>query len=226
MAKGVKCDLIGKTFGYLTVLEKLEERSKFKQVQWRCVCKCGNEKIVPTGNLTSGNTTCCGKTCIYCQDKKYHKGDKINGYEVVDYAHKNGLYICKCQCGKLFKTNDWLMSHNISTSCGCNHKQKNKDVIKEKNPFGYYDGTHITNLKSILKKEGKSNSKTGHIGVERRVRKNGWVYYVAYIQYQKKKKHLGSFDHIEDAIMARRIAEDKYFKNAIHNYESEKECEK
>lgn len=50
-------DLTGKTFGYLTVLGKAP-RCNF----WHCRCKCGTEKDIFRGSLTSGDTKSCG--CI------------------------------------------------------------------------------------------------------------------------------------------------------------------
>lgn len=56
-----KKDLVGQTFGLLTVIEELPER-KNNCVVWLCQCKCGNIIKVATNSLTSGNTSSCG--CI------------------------------------------------------------------------------------------------------------------------------------------------------------------
>lgn len=53
-------DLVGKTYGRLTVTEK--SGSVKGQVNWLCRCECGNTKIVPTASLNFGNTRSCG--CI------------------------------------------------------------------------------------------------------------------------------------------------------------------
>ena len=52
-------DLIGNTYGMLTVIEKLPYMTG-KQMTWRCRCDCGGYKDVPTGSLTSKNTQSCG----------------------------------------------------------------------------------------------------------------------------------------------------------------------
>lgn len=52
-------DLMGQRFGKLTVIEcmgKLDGR----RYSWKCICDCGNEIIVQTSRLTSGNTKSCG----------------------------------------------------------------------------------------------------------------------------------------------------------------------
>ena len=56
-------DLIGKKFGYLTVLEKAEPyvSPKGKRLsQWLCECECGNKLIVTSSNLTRLHTKSCG----------------------------------------------------------------------------------------------------------------------------------------------------------------------
>ena len=50
-------DLTGMKFGRLTVV-RIE--SEHIPVSWLCKCECGKEKIVRSGNLTSGNTRSCG----------------------------------------------------------------------------------------------------------------------------------------------------------------------
>lgn len=55
-------NLIGKKFGKLLVVEEMPERTSYGMVLWKCLCDCGNEKIVRTNSLTSGNTSSCG--CI------------------------------------------------------------------------------------------------------------------------------------------------------------------
>lgn len=56
--------LIGKSFGYLTVLSKEENRFDGKN-QWLCLCECGNQKIYITNMLTGSKGA---KTCRACQD--------------------------------------------------------------------------------------------------------------------------------------------------------------
>lgn len=53
-------DEIGKVYGQLTVLEKIEQT--LGGSIWRCKCSCGNEINVRINNLHSGKTQSCG--CI------------------------------------------------------------------------------------------------------------------------------------------------------------------
>lgn len=57
-------DLTGKVFGRLTVI-KLDHLQKCKnstksRSYWLCKCECGNEKVVRSDCLTTGNTKSCG----------------------------------------------------------------------------------------------------------------------------------------------------------------------
>jgi hypothetical protein len=71
-----------------------------------------------------------------------------------------------------------------------------------------------SNLRVCLHKENSRNSKdrvnnsSGHKGVSWYKKNNKWM---AYIMVDKKHKTLGYFHDINDAINARRLAEEKYF---------------
>ena len=54
-------DETGNKYGRLTELEKVEN-NKAGAVQWKCLCECGNIKIISGSSLRSGNTSSCG--CI------------------------------------------------------------------------------------------------------------------------------------------------------------------
>lgn len=52
-------DLVGKTFGRLTVIKKLRP-NKRRNIQWLCQCSCGNKHIVITSYLINGKIKSCG----------------------------------------------------------------------------------------------------------------------------------------------------------------------
>ena len=70
--------------------------------------------------------------------------------------------------------------------------------MKESN--GYIDGTC---LKRVLSEKVSSNNTSGCKGVFRK--RGKWV---AQIQYKKKTYYLGSYDRFEDAVKARKQAEE------------------
>lgn len=56
-AQGVIGDLVGKTFGRLTVVKSTLLNSILK---WECLCSCGGLAIVLGNHLIKGSTTSCG----------------------------------------------------------------------------------------------------------------------------------------------------------------------
>lgn len=64
-----RSDLVGKTFGKLTVLEWAGHS------KWACVCECGRTTTVLTANLKRGNTASCG--CV--RNIKSSKRNTVHG---------------------------------------------------------------------------------------------------------------------------------------------------
>ena len=52
-------NLVGQVFGYLTVIEKTDQR-EYGKIIWKCQCDCGKIIYLNTNRLTSGNDTSCG----------------------------------------------------------------------------------------------------------------------------------------------------------------------
>jgi len=55
-------DLAGRTFGRLTVLERVPNDDRYSRPRplWLCQCKCGNKTVVIGANLRDGKTKSCG----------------------------------------------------------------------------------------------------------------------------------------------------------------------
>lgn len=69
MAKG-ECNVLGKKFGRLTVVEALDGRKA------RCICDCGKETIAFRTNLNKGHTRSCG--CL--KDELRSEINRTHGY--------------------------------------------------------------------------------------------------------------------------------------------------
>lgn len=107
-------DIKGQRFGRLAVMESTKQRVN-RYVVWRCLCDCGNECFVGSGQLCIGNVRSCG--CLRLeQSAKISKMHKTHGMtKTVEYRtwadmlsrcsnlnHKNyfryggrGITICK-----------------------------------------------------------------------------------------------------------------------------------
>lgn len=53
-------DLQNQVFGRLTVIDKYPINDKHNNVQWNCVCSCGQKVIIRGMSLTNGHTNSCG----------------------------------------------------------------------------------------------------------------------------------------------------------------------
>ena len=53
---GKLVDLSGRTFGLLTVLQRVEDRKPGRPM-WLCQCECGNTVVVSSTNLLKENGT-------------------------------------------------------------------------------------------------------------------------------------------------------------------------
>ena len=86
---GTFVDLTGQRFGRLTVLGRAEDgvspRGKHR-VRWRCLCNCGNVRVVYGASLKSAKTVSCG--CYHKDSKKEqmtsHGGSGTRLYKIWD----------------------------------------------------------------------------------------------------------------------------------------------
>lgn len=89
--KGIKHNLVGKTFGYLTVIKMAQTEKSGKLHAWRAICKCsncGNESFdVNPQSLLRGQTTSCG-----CRRDQYSKLTGMNSKQYKGCGELNGKY--------------------------------------------------------------------------------------------------------------------------------------
>lgn len=114
-------DLTGQQFGRLTVLEhkgRDENRNQF----WLCKCECGNEKIIRSANLKSGNTKSCGCLNNEMLPKRSKSNIKHGMCNTRIYNIWSGL---KSRCN--YKGNDSYQSYGARGIKVC--KEWEKDFI-------------------------------------------------------------------------------------------------
>lgn len=132
-------------------------------------------------------------------------GKRFGNLIVIEpMKEKRGRSICwKCRCmlcgkEKVIPANQ--LNKGVQISCGCyraNQLQKSN---------GYIDGT---SLKNVFSDKVNKNNTSGYKGVFRK--RDRWA---ACIQYKKKKYYLGSYDRLEDAVEARKEAENRVKEDA------------
>jgi hypothetical protein len=75
-------DLTNVRFGKLTAKEPVTVSGRRK---WRCLCDCGRETVVDTGNLRTGNSTACGKCRTPTLGNRKHGHTDKDGYRSPTY---------------------------------------------------------------------------------------------------------------------------------------------
>jgi hypothetical protein len=99
----------------------------------------------------------------------------------------------------------YSLIHGHYRSCGCKRDEKRDAGARNHIKADSLDGTRKSALKAKLHKGNKS----GHKGVTWLISRNKWR---AYIGYKGKQISLGYFDKKEDAVKARKKAEEEYHK--------------
>lgn len=122
-------DLIGKTFGRLTVIEFCENRGNHNECLWLCKCCCGKEKIVTGTNLKSGNVKSCGclkeesLSLIYSKRLIDLTGRKFGRLTVIKRVGNNirgeVCWLCGCICGNTKIVIGDVLRRGGTNSCGC-----------------------------------------------------------------------------------------------------------
>lgn len=126
-AKAHKKDLIGMTFGELTVVE---EAGRYispggrKRITWKCVCSCGKETIVHGATLLSGKVQSCGhirRADLSGQQFGWLIAIKP-GKTIINDDGKDNVttWLCHCtNCGgyKEIRTNALTFGATISDGC-------------------------------------------------------------------------------------------------------------
>lgn len=147
--------------------------------------------------------------------KKNIIGLKYNKLTVAKPTNKRRnhmiVYECICECGtKRTATSDQLKNGEITRCIKCATKLKRATLRKyaKINDMHRYD-VDGSNRSIISDKRHNSNNTSGYKGVTWDKSKKKWR---AQIVFKNKAYYLGRYSKIEDAIEARKNAEDKYFK--------------
>lgn len=134
-------NLLGKTFGRLTVVNLDNWYPKLKQSRWICKCICGNEVIVLGNNLKRGIAKSCG--CL--QKERASKANTIHGgrgtrlygiwkgmrQRCNDKNNKNyggkGIRICKEWYNDFAIFREWALSNNYKSNLSIDRIDPNKN---------------------------------------------------------------------------------------------------
>lgn len=195
-------DLTGREYGKWKVAEYAG--SDRNGAKWLCLCSCkeGTQRILYGYKLRTGRTLSCG-----CSRKNDLTEMKFGKLKVLSPCgkDKNGciLWECECECGRRVNVSSTTLRRHMKQSCGCMASENGKEKIKDaEKRLTRIQGTCVESFNAKLSKANTS----GYKGVSYDRRRKKWV---AQIQYAGKGYHLGRYEKIEEAIKARKEAEEK-----------------
>ncbi len=227
-------DLTGRTFGRLTVIKRAPDRiqpSGQHKTMWWCECNCGNPdlKAIDAYSLTHHKTESCGciqKEVVRSKLKKSNIYD-LSGEYGVGYTSKGEPFFFDLEDYDVIKDYTWFIGTGKINGYVVSGTKNRKHTLMHRlimNYDGPCDIDHIhgnetrndnrkCNLRIATRSQNNMNkgvavSNTGIMGVHKLKHNNKFR---AYICKDGTSVNLGDFDNIEDAILARRKAEEDMF---------------
>lgn len=209
-------DLTGKRYGMLTVVGLSGQRNSRGRVLYQCHCDCGGDRLATYANLERGEITSCG--CKNHLPKKDLAGQRFGRLTVIEILESPAekaktsccIWKCKCDCGSEVAVTVNALTTGKTKSCGCLQKEFVKSL--------YRDKTAPCKLRES--ERPRSSNTSGITGISWDARRERWV---AELSFQGKKHFLGRFCKKEDAITARKEAEEKIFGEYLKSLEEEPE---
>lgn len=212
----------------------------YTKAQWLCKCDCGNEIVVISNDLVRGKTKSCGCLHDEMSGNRLSKLNKrrnvydLSGEYGVGYDYKGREFYFDLEDYDLIKDYCWITANDgyIKATAHYDDEYGNDQkytvlmhrlIMNPENNRVYVDhicgeNTKNDNRKYNLRlatpsqnnmnKKIQSNNTSGVAGVYWANSKSKWC---ACITVNKKKFHLGYYDNFEDAVKARKEAEEKYF---------------
>lgn len=231
-------NIIGEKFNRLTVLELVEKPkdSKSRSAYWKCLCDCGNIRIVNTAALRTGSTKSCGCSrteALIKNNKKYKK--KYNTYDLsgehgIGYTTKGEEFYFDLDDYDKIRNYCWRISNRGYVLCSIKVEGEKRKInllfhrfildCEDEKEVDHIGGINTrkdnrknnlricTHQKNMCNYTKPNNNTSGVTGVCFSNTPKKWQ---SYITYQGKRISLGYYKNKEDAIKARLKAEQKYF---------------
>ena len=205
-------DLTGKRFSRLTVISREENRDG--RICWKCCCDCGNKTIVTSKNLKAGRVKSCG--CLKNQ-KGYNLVD-LSGQQfgrltalhpTVHRDAKGSVYwSCRCDCGKEIEVTESGLVYGNYRSCGCLRRENWNQISSY---LHRVDGTCIELLENHNPRRDNTSGFRGVYQI-----RNGR--YRVSIGFKGSRFHIGIFSSIDEAVIARKEAEEQIYNRFLEIY--------
>ena len=225
-------DLSNRQFGRLTVVSKGPTKRTpggQNKTQWWCRCSCGNSKLVLVAAtaLKSGHTQSCG--CLQ-RERTSEVRKRTNQYEfrencVIGILATGEAFIIDKDDYEIVVAYSWYKTSNgyiatrdrnaggvLKTMHRLIANAKDSDMVDHINHDK--SDNRRCNLRIVSRSENQQNRKapvncpSGVRGVSRDKTSGKWT---SKIWVNKKYKYLGAYHDFDDAVAARKAAEERYF---------------
>lgn len=218
-------DWTGHMFGKFTVIKQVEKPATRKNngTYWLCKCSCGNERIMISADIKRQHTLSCGK----CPKNTYD----ISGTYGIGWSVQKRLFLFDKDDYDLIRKYNWchntqgyLVSFDTKTKkfiylhrliMGVSNSKQVVDHINHHTYDNRKENLRVCSQRENIMncKVGKNNT-SGITGVMYHQLLNKWY---ASITIHSRTINLGYYEKIEDAIKARKNAEQQYFGNFAYN---------
>ena len=206
-----KQNIAGQRFGRLLALD-FQYRNEKNQDCWRFRCDCGNEKIMPAAKVKWHGVQSCG--CLQTehignlrrQDITGKQFGRLTALKPTEEHDASGsiLWECRCACGATVRYSVNHLTRGSTRSCGCLYRETRETACENRRDA--VDGTLLSAL--VAAREPRANNSSGCTGVSFDKRSGKWQ---AYINFRKKRHRLGLFRTKEEAVRARKEAEERLY---------------
>lgn len=253
---GIEVDHSGEKYGRLTLLRKGEPykapKTGKKKQRYYCSCDCGkytenNPKLIVYEAIKSGLIESCGCSRSEKLSKRNKNNKKYNKYDLsgkygIGYTYNGDEFYFDLEDYDKIKDYCWQKDDSGYIRTSINHKTvgMHRIVMGLSDKRSHVDHKHGKQTRNDNRKSNlriatcsqnqmnrglQSNNTSGVTGVIFNKKSNKWE---AYITANKKRICLGSFIDFDNAVNARKLAEETYFgewsydnsMNGIDYYES------
>lgn len=140
-------------------------------------------------------------------DETGNRYGKLLVHKRVDKGDGVAWWECRCDCGNVSTVRGHHLRQGDAKSCGCQWTENMRKIRRDQ----YHEGTQPVQFTGKL----PLNNKSGCRGVCWDTRLNKWR---CVLYFKKRCYFLGNFEAYDDAVKARRLAEEKYVKPLLEKY--------